>query len=116
MCLQSRRNKVLFVLVFTLLHMVLSVALFLWSFSTVMGNMDNGAPLAIGEELIISISDILLWPIFIPLGQVDTLREILPAWAGIFILILNSLVWALVGLGVVLGIQKVGYRRRIEPR
>jgi len=77
----------------------------------VMGELDDGRSVTIGQELIIHISDIFLYPLFIPLGQVESLREILPAWSAIFILVLNSLLWAIVALTLVLGIQKIRYLR-----
>ena len=107
MTLQTPKSRALFIIIFTLLHLILSVLLFLWSFSIVMGKMDDGRILTSGEVLIIHISDIFLWPVFIPLGQVESLREILPAWSAIFILLLNSLLWAIVALMLLLGIQKI---------
>jgi hypothetical protein len=109
MALQTSKNRLLFIAFFTLVHLVLSVLLFLWSFSIVMGKLDDGRTLAYGQELIIHISDIFLWPVFIPLGQAESLREILPAWSAIFILLLNSLLWAIVALMLVLSIQKIRY-------
>ena len=110
MDLQTLKGRALFIIIFTVLHLILSVLLFLWSFSIVMGKLDDGRTLAFGQELIIHISDIFLWPVFIPLGQVESLREILPAWSAIFILLLNSLLWAIVALMLVLGIQKIRYQ------
>ena len=109
MDLQTSKKRALFIVIFTLLHLIMTVMLFMWSFSIVMGKMDDGRTLTAGEELIIHISDIFLWPVFIPLGQVEFLREILPAWSAVFILLLNSLLWAVIALLLMLGIQKIRY-------
>ena len=96
----------IFIILFTIIHFLLSFLFFLWSFSVVMGKMDQGDAYSGAEQIILRVSDILLYPVFIPLGQVDILREYLPAWAGIVILILNSLVWALAALALVLWVKR----------
>lgn len=110
--LQGRKSKFLFIIIFTLLHMLVTVLLFFWSFSVVMGNADDGEPLPIAGEILLQVSEVFQWPVFIPLGRIEFLGDILPAYSGIFILLLNSLVWALVALIIVLGIQRILRRKR----
>ena len=104
--LSSRSAKVLFVVIFTALHMLLTVLFFLVSFSLVMGSADDAKPLSLMGEVIYALSKILQWPVIVPLGQVDFLREVLPVYSGVFILLLNSLVWSFVFLGLVLGLAR----------
>lgn len=99
------RGKLIFTLAFTLAHMLLSILLFGLSFSAVMSNADDGKPLPLGDAILYHASQVLLWPIVIPLGRVEYLREVLPVYSGIFILFLNSLTWAIIALAIMLGIR-----------
>jgi hypothetical protein len=108
----SRNSKVLFVLVFTLIHMLVTVGLFLASFYVVMANADDGKPLPAEAEILVRVSDVFQWPVLAPLGQIEFLREVLPVYSVYIILPINSLDWALTALGIVLGLRRMRGRRR----
>jgi hypothetical protein len=107
----SRNSKVLFVLVFTLIHMLITVGLFLASFYVVMANADDGKPLPAEAEILVRVSDVFQWPVLAPLGQIEFLRNVLPVYSVYIILPINSLVWALTALGIVLGLRRMRGRR-----
>lgn len=105
--LSSPKGKFLFTLIITAIHMLLTVLLFLFSFSVVMSFSSRDQPLPFAGEILYRISQIFQWPLIVPLGRIEFLQEALPVYSGIFILLLNSLVWALAALVIVLGALKI---------
>jgi len=104
--------KVLFALIVTVLHMLLTGLLFMLSFSLVMGSAAVDQPLSLVGEIVYRLSQLFQWPLVILLGRSEFLAEVLPAYSVIFILFLNSLLWALVILGIILGIMKLQFQQR----
>lgn len=95
------KTRLLFVLGFTLVHMALSMLTFLWSFSVVMAHADDGLPLTAGGRIILWLSQAFQAPLISGLSRVDYLQQMLPSFFVIIILFLNSLLWGLVALGIV---------------
>ena len=104
--LRSRRSKIVFIICFTLIHMLLTALFFFWSFSVVMGYSADDKSLPAAGELLVRISDFFQWPLIISLARVEFLRNALPNYSLYIIVLLNSLLWALVALGIVLWLRK----------
>jgi hypothetical protein len=111
MAFKTRSRKVLFVLIFTVLHMLLTVLLFLISFSFVMSIADTDKSLSLIGEIFYRLSQFFQWPVMISLSRMGQLNNI-PAYYGIFILFLNSLMWAVVILGIILGITRLRHQSK----
>ncbi|OGO14165.1 MAG: hypothetical protein A2Y53_06510 [Chloroflexi bacterium RBG_16_47_49] len=105
--LRSTRSKQFFVVSFTVLHMLLTGLFFFWSFSVVMAHADDSNPLPASAELLVRISDIFQWPLIITISSIASLRTVLPAYSVYIALLLNSLLWALVALGIILWLRKL---------
>jgi hypothetical protein len=114
MAFQKRSSKVLFVIIFTLLHMLLTALLFLISFSFTMSIADTDKSLPLIGEMFYRLSQIFQWPVMISLSRMGQLHNI-PAYSGIFILFLNSLLWAVAILSIILGITKLRYQMSSGP-
>jgi hypothetical protein len=67
--LQSRRSKVIFVIIFTLLHMLLTGLFFYLSTSVVMANADTDQSLPVAGRILVGISDGFQWPLIISLAS-----------------------------------------------
>jgi hypothetical protein len=82
----------------TAIHFGISFGLFLIAFSIGMGQLDDGQPLSLCENIITLVSNILLWPIFSPIaiwvGRIS--HNIFHGLWGYIPLVVNSFVWALV--------------------
>jgi len=61
--LQEPKGKLLFIAGFTIIHILLTVLFFFVSFSYVMAHADDNLPLPKPGEVLLFISDILLWPL-----------------------------------------------------
>lgn len=105
--LRGRKSRVLFILIFTLIHMLLTALFFFWSFSVVMGHSTEDTPLSVAGEILIRVSDFFQWPLIISLARNEFLRNVLPNYSVYIILFFNSLLWSLVALGIILGLSRV---------
>ena len=81
----------------TIIHFGISFGLFLIAFSIVMSWHDHGQPFTLYQNIIMTVSNVLLWPIFYPLvtwygGKARIFHGL---W-GYILLVANSFVWALV--------------------
>lgn len=103
----SLKGVFLFTLIATAIHMLLTVLLFLFSYSVVMSFSSRDLPLPFAGEILYRISQIFQWPLIILLGRIEFLQQALPVYSGFFILLLNSLLWALAALVIVLGVLKI---------
>ena len=113
MAFQRRSGKVLFVLIFTAVHMLLTVLLFLISFSFTMSIADTDKSLPLLGEIFYHLSQFFQWPVMISLSRMGQLNNI-PAYSGIFILFVNSLLWAVAILIIFLGITKLRHKKVSE--
>ncbi len=105
--LRNRRSKILFLFSFTLLHMLLTALFFYWSFSVVMGYSANDKPVSAAGAILVRVSDFFQWPLIISLARNEFLRNALPNYSVYIIMFLNSLLWALVALGIILWLRKI---------
>lgn len=82
----------------TLLHLVLSTVFLFAAFGSVMGRFDTGQSPTWGMRITETLGQVLLYPVFIPLGGLVTVSS---GPASHLLMLLNSLVWglAIVGLG-----------------
>jgi hypothetical protein len=103
--LESRRNKLIFIFIFTLVHMLLTAIFFFWNYSVLLANIETGKPLTWAGQLLIRISEIFQWPLIISLAQNEFVQKVLPAYSFYIALFLNSLLWTLVVLGILLLIK-----------
>src|SRR4030042_2380699 len=110
--LRSRRSKVLFILIFTLLHMLLTALFFFWSFSVVMANSDADQPLPVAGKILVGISDGFQWPLIISLARNEFLRNVLPNYSVYIMVLLNSLLWAFAALGILLWVNRIRHSKR----
>jgi len=102
-----RKRRVLFIIIFTLLHMFLTGLLFMASFSVVLANANDDKPLPLAGKALVMVSEIFQWPLMIPIGRIEFLRDVLPNFSLYIILLLNSLIWALVALGILIRLRRL---------
>lgn len=105
------KNKILFILAFTILHAILSWLLFLKLFSMTMHRFNTGETANLLEQILEVVSTILLCPLCYPLDRWGgrCVLNVFPGLWGYIPLLLNSLVWAII---VYLVYNKLSSRRQ----
>jgi len=64
----------------------------------------------------VQLSEIFQWPLITWLGRSDLLRAVLPSFSLPIIALLNSLMWAIAVLGIMVWVRKLQSRRTIGQR
>jgi hypothetical protein len=108
----SGKNRLLFVLVFTPIHMLLTYVFFYLNYSSLLRNMETGSSLTWTGQLLIFLSDLFQWPLIRYLSQSEFVIKTLPSYSFYIVLFLNSLLWALVVLGIILLLRSLWMRNR----
>jgi len=88
-------KKLICVLIVTLIHVALSIAVFVFYFSMNMIRSDLAVPVTVDEQLISLCGHILLFPIVTFVDRAWLYSRI-PGVAGFVPFLLNSLIWGVV--------------------
>jgi hypothetical protein len=110
--IRSRKGRNIFVVVFTLVHILLTTLFFFWSFSAVMATTEGIDASSQSAKILVQISDFFTWPILFLLFQNTSLQNVLPNFTLYIAVFLNSLLWALAVLGLLLGLSEILRSRR----
>jgi hypothetical protein len=89
----KKKTKIILIVVISILHLALAITVMLASFEIVMDKFDTGAPLSTREQIVVTASQVLLSPLFYPLGS-GRIFLINLSFLGPFLILLNSLAWA----------------------
>lgn len=89
----KKKTKIILIVVITILHLALAISVMLASFEIVMDKFDTGAPLSTRERILVTASQVLLSPLFYPLGS-GRIFLINLSFLGAPLILLNSLAWA----------------------
>ena len=89
----KKKTKIILIVVIAILHLALAITVMLASFEIVMDKFDTGAPLSTREQIVVTASQVLLSPLFYPLGS-GRIFLINLSFLGPFLILLNSLAWA----------------------
>lgn len=104
--LKIPRNIVIFILICTAIHMGLTALFLYWNYSVLNTFYTSGKTLTWAGQLLGRLNEITQWPTIKYLSQNESLISSLPAYSFYVALFLNSLLWALVILGIMLIIRK----------
>jgi len=83
-----------FVILFSLVHGIASLAAFASSFGLGMGRFDSGAAPSRGEAFLTTVSEVLLSPVFTGLSRLPAAQFLFPGVLGWLPVAANSLLWA----------------------
>ncbi len=112
--LSHPKEKLIFILVFTVAHVLLTLGLFYWNYSSLLANMQTGAALTPAGQVLIKVSEAFQWPLIISLAQNQAITN-LPTYSFYIVVLLNSLLWALVALLLIILVQALTKPRHL-PR
>ena len=108
----KKKTKIILIVVIAILHLALAISVMLASFEIVMDKFDTGAPLTNRERVLVTASQVLLSPLFYPLGS-GRIFLINLSFLGPFLILLNSLAWA---WAIVFLIDRIVCKKRVPGK
>jgi hypothetical protein len=88
----ARPGWIVFLVLVTLVHLALTIALLLSTFSHSMSHFDDGSPPGVGERVVLALLHVLSFPLLTP---VMTMGADAGRWGGWALALANSLCWAM---------------------